>query len=153
MPNTHDTSFVENFPIINKPRDAHGTNSSNIVTDASSSTSDIPMKNGDFRLCQSGTATLDATGATSGVMIQTTIPHGLSYIPIPIVTIFDSTNSNYVTLPWSNTLSASGGAVVFNTWFWCDSDATNLYINFLPSATTNYGTWTFRYYLFQQTAN
>lgn len=143
-PNGHDLPGVA--------RMSYGTNSSNLTTDANASAA-AALLNGDLRLVLSGTVSIDATSCTAGVVKQQSIPHGLSYIPLALV-FFTPDNSVYIPLPNSDAILAQiGSHLGFTEWAWATVDATNLVINFFPGSTANYNIQTYRYYLFQQTAN
>lgn len=104
-----------------------------------------------FKIVSTGTTELDATSATAGNTITEEITHGLSHVPI--VMAFVVINDVYVPLPTPGGKSVSGGVVQFNTWHSAETDATKLYIEFYPGSTSNFGTYTYRWYLLQETAN
>lgn len=105
-----------------------------------------------FKIVKTGSSSIDATSATAGSTVTSTIPHGLSFIPIPWV-FWNQTGNNYEALPTWSSYSASGGSVLFGGFFSYEVNDTNLVLQFLPGATSNYGVFNFTYYLLQETAN
>lgn len=103
-----------------------------------------------FKIVSSGTTTLNAN-ATAGVPIVVTVPHGQTFVPIPLA-FYDYTAGDYTQLPNSTGLSTSGGQVTLNNWSWVSTDSTNLYIHFYSGSTSNWGIFTYKYYLLQETA-
>jgi hypothetical protein len=98
-----------------------------------------------FKIVAIGNTSIDATNASAGVPIINTIPHGFAFIPIPMAFAFVS--GAYFPLPTTFGPPSTG------SWMTLKVDSTNLYVNFFPVATTNYGILDFKYYLLQETVN
>lgn len=102
-----------------------------------------------LKVVSTGTTSINAN-ATAGIPIEVTIAHGLSFVPIPLV--FMNNGGNYYPLPTYTGLGTSGGNIAFNNWIDCATTSSNLVISFTSGSTANWGTFTFKYYLLQESA-
>lgn len=104
-----------------------------------------------LKVALTGTIDINAN-AIAGVPIETSIVHGLGIAPIPFV-FFNLGPGVFTQLPNSSAFAASGGQMAFNNWSYATTDDTNLYITFISGTTANWGTFTYKYYLLQETAS
>lgn len=103
-----------------------------------------------FKIVKSGTIAVP-TNVTSGVPLITLIPHGLSYVPIPLI-YFTFDGSSYQQLPAATGFAVTSVFVGFNDWIYATTDATNIEIVFYSAVTGNYGTLNYKYFLLQESA-
>lgn len=113
-----------------------------------------------FKIVQTGNSTspsvaVNTGGANYATFVGTTvvIPHGLSFIPVPIG-VFDN-GGLYIPLPFTDIWQNSSSGY---TQFTIDvsADATNVYISakaFAYNTTASVSALPVKYYLLQQTAN
>ena len=104
-----------------------------------------------LKIVQTGTASLVANVLSAGGSVEVLVPHNLGYAPIPQV--YSLINGYYKPLPTYTGITTSGVNMAFNTWVECMSDSTNLVIRFWSGTINNWGTFNFKYYLLQETAN
>ncbi len=111
-----------------------------------------------FKIVKSGTASLTKPNpASGGATYLTTIPHGLGFTPLSVVSIEAGENLGftaitYFTLPF-NSVSYAGGALSINDAFAASTDSSNLYIEVITNGNNVItGTFDFKYYLLQETA-
>lgn len=104
-----------------------------------------------FKIVQTGTVTLDATAAVAGIPNFATVTHNLGFVPIPLV--FLGSGSSYTPLPLMSSIGASGGSLIFSLWHYSTTTATQLIITLITGTTANWGTFPYKYYLLQETAN
>lgn len=118
-----------------------------------------------FKISKTGTATLvGSTNISNGTTQTVTVPHGLSTTPAMVVYANAPNGSisgfqggnGIMNLPIMYALPAAGGGL---PWFWIQArvDATNIYFDLVCVGGTANNlatfTWTFTYYLLQETAN
>jgi hypothetical protein len=157
MPNHNDT--LDDGSIK-----AHGTNSVNYVTDASSSATTANLLSGNARLITTGLASVVAPNGSSGIIVTTTTttPHNLNlgYTPMAVAYLNNVTGAGYgIPLPlWAsfgaNTGGTGGapeylGVVRYMTYA---IDATNFYVLTYSSGSAVAANYTVTYYLYQQKA-
>lgn len=98
-----------------------------------------------------GTGTVSITHSASTTSIQTTIAHGLSFVPG--FACYDYNGSDYIQMPVLAFLSGTSLDLQFEAW----TNATNIvFYLYTPSTGASYGagfTITARYYLTQETAS
>lgn len=104
-----------------------------------------------FKIVATGTTSINAN-LSAGSTGSSTIVHGLGFIPSSLIFV-DLGGAVYQQLPLTTGLTIASGLVGFNNWVYAATDATSLTINFYSPTTTNWGTFSFRYYLLAETAN
>lgn len=123
--------------------------------DATTASDDELIFNSDqniFKIAASDTVTINANSATAGTPKVATIAHGLSAAPMALVALYDG--SHYRQLPtWVTALNPSGGNILFGDYSFFHTDSTNLYIYMVFGSNGNYGNFTFKYYLLQESAS
>jgi len=159
-PNTHDLNFVSSGgPIINTPRPAHGTNSVNPVTDATS-TDQASLLSGIGQLVKTGSVTMTLNGSATTTV---SFSHGLGYTPYMIAAINNATSTiatgtaTGVSLFLPTFLIANigtdvAGVVTFQTYLYGFANSTTVYFNCLDAG-ANSGHVTITYYLYRQAAD
>lgn len=98
-----------------------------------------------------GTATITLSNPTDNGGV--TIPHGLNFIPVPLVMLY--AGGTYTPLPAVTAFnSGANNTVGMQTFHNCVVDGTNLYINFLAGFSDTWSTpINYKYYLFRIRSN
>lgn len=143
-PNSHDLQGI---------RMAHGTNSVNYTTDASSTPGGPPILAGNLRLVQSNTATVNSDGVHN--TSTTTIPHNLGYFPFLTWSMNHLSTSTLTGVnlmaPQALTFTMDNTAhtITFSIMVWCAVDANNVYIQLFDTSGLSHS-YDITYYLYQQ---
>jgi hypothetical protein len=150
QPATHDEAYVTGHPIIDTPRPAHGTLSTQYISPGQQATNLSSL--GQF--VQTGII----SGALSGSAEEAfSVPHGLGYAPYPtgILNGYSITgiSGTDLAIPLPSFLNASlgGGAITFSEWGMMIADATNVYF-YVLNADGGTGSFRVTYYLYKQMA-
>ena len=149
QPNTHDTSFITGFPVINVPRPAHGTLSTNYTEQGSAPTNTAGL----FSFLESGVMEVINDGSVSTI---TSEPHGLGFTPIAFGSLNNATTTGIndpvnIPLPGWLGVGFSGGAINFTVWASVMADALNVY-TYTLNASGSPVTFFVTYYLYKQPA-
>lgn len=111
------------------------------------------LKSNSFKIIKTGTGTLPSF--TSPATNTTMVPHGLNFIPIPLVFIGDAT-SIYYALPailGYNLGTPTAGVINISSYVGYNVDDANLQIYHANSSTGTTLSYPFKYFLLQETAN
>ena len=152
---------------ISNPRvqlNGNGIKVSKPGVNVSTATNDQLILNSDFnafKIVASGTAVLTVPNPpTAGTPYTVTIAHNLGYPPAYQAYMNGHTAmgypvGSYYPLPQYTLNDSSTGFWTIRCIVMCWSDATNIYFQVTPSDASNFhsGSWSFKYYLLQETAS
>lgn len=108
-----------------------------------------------FKIVSSGTASI-VISSTGEHSYEVQVAHGLAYIPLAIAFVLDPTQSTYNAMPYNITTIASSPFSFVASILSAALFVNSTYLSFTIETTSSQdprGTWTFKYYILQETAN